>query len=370
MPGGSTKKVCPFCQGILFCAQKICSHCKKEQPLKQRLKKKLQRFDDKREEWVCGHKKNHNVASIKDEAILMLEKLHAIGYKPVLLLGKETKKKEHKCEILTPRCTLSTYAQDYLQKIGSFYEYLCEGWTQNSSGNDDQLITLHLTPCNPLENTSNWEEVRAMQASSTEEQGQVKQASSTEASSTEEQGQVKQASSTEASSTEGQEQVKQASSTEASSTEGQEQVKQASSTEASSTEGQEQVKQASSTDGQGQVKQASSTEGQEQVKQASSTEGQEQVKQASSTEGQGQVKQASSTDGQGQVKQASSTEGQEQVKQASSTDGQEQVKQASSMEGQGSAWDTVKSRKKRKSEGPRNMPDKKKPQKRQSRNFG
>ncbi|XP_067313928.1 uncharacterized protein [Pseudorasbora parva] len=335
----------------------VISHCAQttvqEQPLKQRLKKKLQRFDDKREEWVCGHKKNHNVASIKDEAILMLEKLHAIGYKPVLLLGKETKKKEHKCEILTPHCTLSTYAQDYLQKIGSFYEYLCEGWTQNSSGNDDQLITLHLTPCNPLENTSNWEEVRAMQASSTEEQGQVKQASSTEASSTEGQGQVKQASSTEASSTEGQEQVKQASSTD-----GQGQVKQASSTE-----GQEQVKQASSTEGQEQVKQASSTEGQGQVKQASSTDGQGQVKQASSTEGQEQVKQASSTDGQEQVKQASSTEGQEQVKQASSTEGQEQVKQASSMEGQGSAWDTVKSRKKRKSEGPRNMPDKKKPQK-------
>ncbi|ROI15535.1 Carcinoembryonic antigen-related cell adhesion molecule 1 [Anabarilius grahami] len=51
---------------------KICCHCKKEQPLKQRLKKKLQRFDDKREEWVVGHKKNHNSASIKDEAIIML----------------------------------------------------------------------------------------------------------------------------------------------------------------------------------------------------------------------------------------------------------------------------------------------------------
>ncbi|KAF4103825.1 hypothetical protein G5714_014812 [Onychostoma macrolepis] len=87
-----------------------------------------------------------------------LEKLHAIGYKPVLLLGKETKKKENKCEILTPRCTLSTYAQDYLQKIGSFYEYLCEGWNQDSSGNDDQLITLHLTPCDSLENTSSREE--------------------------------------------------------------------------------------------------------------------------------------------------------------------------------------------------------------------
>ncbi|KAL0153905.1 hypothetical protein M9458_050786, partial [Cirrhinus mrigala] len=55
-----------------------------------------------------------------------LEKLHAIGYKPVLLLGKETKKKESKCEILIPRCTLSSYAKEYLQKIGSFYEYLCE----------------------------------------------------------------------------------------------------------------------------------------------------------------------------------------------------------------------------------------------------
>ncbi|RXN17428.1 MORC family CW-type zinc finger 3-like protein [Labeo rohita] len=142
MPGGSTKKICPFCQGILFCAQKVCSNCKKQQPVKQRLQKKLQQFDEKREQWVVGRKRNHNIASIKDEAIVMLEKLHAIGYKPVLLLGKETKKKKNKCEILTPRCTLSTYAKDFLQKIG---------WDQDSSGSDAELITLHLTPCDPLE---------------------------------------------------------------------------------------------------------------------------------------------------------------------------------------------------------------------------
>ncbi|KAF3837651.1 hypothetical protein F7725_009419 [Dissostichus mawsoni] len=51
MPGGSTKKTCPFCQSILFCAQKICAHCLKEQPTKQRLEKKLKRFDEKREDW-------------------------------------------------------------------------------------------------------------------------------------------------------------------------------------------------------------------------------------------------------------------------------------------------------------------------------
>ena len=62
---------------------------------------------------------------------LQLEKLHALGFKPVLLLAQKTKNKENKCEILTPRCTLTTYAQDYLQKIYSFYEYLCEGEMQS-----------------------------------------------------------------------------------------------------------------------------------------------------------------------------------------------------------------------------------------------
>ncbi|RXN38651.1 nuclear apoptosis-inducing factor 1-like protein [Labeo rohita] len=33
-----------------------------------------------------------------------------------------------------------------------------EGWNQDSSGNDVQLIMLQLTPCDPLENTSNREE--------------------------------------------------------------------------------------------------------------------------------------------------------------------------------------------------------------------
>ncbi|KAI9532246.1 hypothetical protein NQZ68_033871 [Dissostichus eleginoides] len=95
---------------------------------------------------------------------LQLEKLHAIGLKPVLLLGKETRKKERQCEILTPRCTLPAYAQDYLDKIVTFYEYLCEGWTQDSTGQgvaedpDEERVTLNLTPCDPSEPTNNWQE--------------------------------------------------------------------------------------------------------------------------------------------------------------------------------------------------------------------
>ncbi|KAL3040781.1 hypothetical protein OYC64_011724 [Pagothenia borchgrevinki] len=171
MPGGSTKKTCPFCQNILFCAQKICAHCLKEQPKKLRLEKKLKRFDEKQEDWVSGRKKNHNIASIKDEAIVLLEKLHAIGFKPVLLLGKETRKKEVKCEILTPRCTLTAYAQDYLDKIGTFYEFLCEGWTQDSTGQgvaedpEEETVTLNLTPCDPSEPENNWQEAGTSETS-------------------------------------------------------------------------------------------------------------------------------------------------------------------------------------------------------------
>ncbi|XP_042602207.1 uncharacterized protein LOC122140916 [Cyprinus carpio] len=122
-----------------------------------------------------------------------LEKLHAIGYKPVLLLGKANKKKEIKCEILTPHCTLSTFAQDYLQKIGSFYEYLCEGWTQDSSGNEDQLISLQLTPCetSPTEGQVEQAEPTEWQVEQAEPTGgQVEQAEPTG-------GQVEQAEPTE-----------------------------------------------------------------------------------------------------------------------------------------------------------------------------
>ncbi|CAL8254712.1 unnamed protein product [Boreogadus saida] len=136
-----------------------------EQPAKQRLKKRLERFDQKREEWVAGHKKNHNLASIKDEAIVLLEKFHAMGYKPVLLLGKETKTGATKCEVLTPRCKLSPHAHNSLQKLGSFYEPICEGWSREIPAADDQVNTITLTPCDPLEVQS------LEQASSTEGQG-------------------------------------------------------------------------------------------------------------------------------------------------------------------------------------------------------
>jgi len=53
MPGqGSTRQNCMVCHTDLNLACKTCDTCKKEQPHKLRLEKKLKKFDQKRESWV------------------------------------------------------------------------------------------------------------------------------------------------------------------------------------------------------------------------------------------------------------------------------------------------------------------------------
>ncbi|CAL8405976.1 unnamed protein product [Arctogadus glacialis] len=67
-------------------------------------------------------------------AVAALEsELQAAGYKPVLLLGKATKK-SHVVKVFTPRCTLATFAEESLKKMGSIHEYICQGWTPFASG--------------------------------------------------------------------------------------------------------------------------------------------------------------------------------------------------------------------------------------------
>ncbi|CAL8406147.1 unnamed protein product [Arctogadus glacialis] len=100
-------------------------HCKMVQPVKKRLKIALSKFEAKREEWAYSRKKNHNMASMKQDVVLLLEKLQAAGYKPVLLLGKATKK-SHGVQVFIPRCTLATFAEESLKKMGSIHEYICE----------------------------------------------------------------------------------------------------------------------------------------------------------------------------------------------------------------------------------------------------
>ncbi|KAL1268487.1 hypothetical protein QQF64_033850 [Cirrhinus molitorella] len=136
------------------------------------------------------------------------------------------------------------------------------GWNQDSSGNDDELITQHLTPCDPL-NTSNQEEVRTAQVEETRNMV-LEQISTTEGQETIMEGQV------EETIMEGQ--VEQMSTTE-------EQVEQMSTTVEQETIMVEQVEQLTIMEG----KEKLSTTV-EQVEQETTTEGQ--MEQMNTMEGQ------------------------------------------------------------------------------------
>ncbi|XP_073705913.1 uncharacterized protein [Garra rufa] len=139
----SNKKKCPNCPQVMPCATKVCKACGAEQPKKARLLKRLQALDMKKGEWLGNLKKNHNEAAMRDEAIILLEKLHAMGYKPLLLLQKEGNGKKTKITSLTPRCELDPLATQHLSKITAFYELVCAGW----KASEDTVLTLTLTPC-------------------------------------------------------------------------------------------------------------------------------------------------------------------------------------------------------------------------------
>ncbi|XP_046873061.1 uncharacterized protein LOC124465367 [Hypomesus transpacificus] len=150
----------------MFCAQKICGGCKQPQPTKKILQKRLSKFDSRREVWAAGVKINHNVAALHNDAILLLEKLQAVGYKPTLLLAKGHKK-PFKCEALTPRSILNECSKDCMSNIKEVYAVLCEGWTEDSQDTQSPLtsdlcanpeqgpvFTLTLVPVNPQETST------------------------------------------------------------------------------------------------------------------------------------------------------------------------------------------------------------------------
>ncbi|XP_077060101.1 uncharacterized protein LOC143711878 isoform X1 [Siphateles boraxobius] len=139
----SNEKKCPNCPQVMPCATKFCKACGAEQPKKARLMKRLQALDMKKGEWLGNLKKTHNEAAMRDEAIILLEKLHAMDYKPLLLLQKEGNGKKPKITSLTPRCELDPLATQHLSKMTAFYELVCAGW----KASEDTVLTLTLTPC-------------------------------------------------------------------------------------------------------------------------------------------------------------------------------------------------------------------------------
>ncbi|KAG7458318.1 hypothetical protein JOB18_037962 [Solea senegalensis] len=113
---------CPSCQTLNAASLKTCSMCYVSLSMKKKLKEKTASLDSK---WGQGIVPNRNVGRIIDSARIAVRKLEAIGYKPILFMGKKDKKASNKwvADIIT-HLPLTSTTKNFLEKMRRAYEFL------------------------------------------------------------------------------------------------------------------------------------------------------------------------------------------------------------------------------------------------------
>ncbi|KAL3066006.1 hypothetical protein OYC64_016028 [Pagothenia borchgrevinki] len=176
MAGGSQKKTCPNCRESIYCGNKICPLCKHPQPNNVRLKKKMDKFQSQQKQWLSSMTKNRIKSHVLDDAALLLEKLHALGLKPLLLLAYPPTKRvprTPKMKVLMPmHAQLSTSAKTCLDNVEAIFKLMVAGWTRLNPDQEENPDTptppqdppnqlpdgsyiLNLVPCDPSPITHN-----------------------------------------------------------------------------------------------------------------------------------------------------------------------------------------------------------------------
>ncbi|CAL8284499.1 unnamed protein product [Arctogadus glacialis] len=127
MARGGFKKSCPACQANIFNGCKVCPMCKAPQPQKLRLKKKLDKFKKEKDTWVANTKKNQITSHLMDDAVILIEKLNAVGWKPILLL--EYPKMEARM-LLPDGLVPSVGERKCLDDIEEMYTFMIEAFAE------------------------------------------------------------------------------------------------------------------------------------------------------------------------------------------------------------------------------------------------
>ncbi|XP_034094511.1 uncharacterized protein LOC117561324 isoform X3 [Gymnodraco acuticeps] len=168
MPGpGSTSRQCSSCCMSFNVACKTCKFCKAVQPRKLRLNKKMEKFDTKANTWVQAQKRNKTSSHLRDQAALVLEKCQALGARGVLFLARPGIKKEWTCEIMMPRCNVSTNTSTCLRKMEVLFEFVAKGWSHTEPAAASE------TPQPPAENSPATSKVHIATADTPTESSEV-----------------------------------------------------------------------------------------------------------------------------------------------------------------------------------------------------
>ncbi|XP_077073441.1 uncharacterized protein LOC143724324 [Siphateles boraxobius] len=127
MPGGSTLRQCTHCLEKINCANRRCTKCGKLLDMKSRQTARMKGFRTRAKEWAQKVKKSRNQAKIFDNSALLVEKLKALGYFPLLLWGTyRPQKKKWMAQLQCP-FELPVVAHAVMEKILCLFEGLLEG---------------------------------------------------------------------------------------------------------------------------------------------------------------------------------------------------------------------------------------------------
>ncbi|KAF3841527.1 hypothetical protein F7725_007389 [Dissostichus mawsoni] len=114
---------------------------------KLRLSKRMDKFGTKANTWVQAQKKNNTSSHLRDQAALVLEKCQALGARGVLFLARPGIRKEWTCEVMMPRCNVSSDASTCLRRMEVLFEFVAKGWSHTEPAAASE------TPQPPAENS-------------------------------------------------------------------------------------------------------------------------------------------------------------------------------------------------------------------------
>ncbi|XP_058639739.1 uncharacterized protein LOC131545184 isoform X4 [Onychostoma macrolepis] len=130
---------CPSCQTPNQASRKSCYVCFGSLSTKQKINDKVVSLDS---QWGQSVKKSRNVGRIIDSARIAVRKLEAVGYKPILFIGKQNKKASNKwvADIIT-HLHPTPVTRNVLEKMRRAYEFILTKATSTAQQLDSDIPT-------------------------------------------------------------------------------------------------------------------------------------------------------------------------------------------------------------------------------------
>ncbi|KAK2892522.1 hypothetical protein QQF64_035775 [Cirrhinus molitorella] len=138
---GSTVRQCPHCRNKMNCRNRRCVKCGKLLDFKHRQSVRLAKFRAQAQQWANTTIKSRNQSKVLDNLTVMMEKLKALGYVPLLLLGKCSKAQKWTAEVQCP-LEFPPEGHDVMEKMLILFEQILKAnqlstWQQKESPKKD-----------------------------------------------------------------------------------------------------------------------------------------------------------------------------------------------------------------------------------------